>query len=291
MSFTAAEQDNLLALLAAGRAIRAGLGNSEAVLATATDRERWILGKVEHALTEVDEGVVLAWFYLVGVAAERDDRVRDALRAGPRSAYLEKAFSALDRAVYEAEFADAKIIEAATARRDDIAYQLQLSRAKFQLSKTVNFITAFDRTLQYAEPDPDAILILDQFYQSAAQYGYDIAPDLLSAWNEGPLLPSLTLKAIAHALSRTWLFQGQVMAAAGRTAGLDTGDGAREASLNDLLQDAPQYLHVVQVSLNGLDTPAGNPERTLLRLGLTKARTDLSDAWRHLDFGSREVAR
>jgi hypothetical protein len=288
--FTDGEREQLKKLLRAGRDIRGALRNLETNIWTTAEDTRRLLAVAEHAATECDEGVVNALLFLAGTAAERDDKVRDDLRRKPRAEFRRRAYNALDEAVHEGEEALEAIDAAALVRTTDDDYQLHLRRAKFQTAETVKRIRAFDRTLGYDTPPAQAVLFLDQAWQSVGQYGYDITIDLEAAFLEGAPLSAEAYRAWGTALSQVWLQTDQVMNCVSRAIGIEIleGEDPVEASLRDLLFDAPQHLHVVQVSLDTIQTQTNaDVSRPVLARMLSKARIDLSDDWRHLDFGAQ----
>jgi hypothetical protein len=181
------------------------------------------------------------------------------------------------------------IVQAASFRTDDSAYQLQASRALFYIDQAISKLALVDRTLTYAEPVLP-VLQFDEGFEAFGQYGYDVADLLIAAWTDGALFPDY--KAYAAVLSQFWLVQNTGTDAGFRASGAIAG--TKENSLDGILgggtSGVNQRLHNMLVNLGKLDgTRAGRPVFDANWLRIISAK--YSDCWRHTDRAAREIAR
>jgi tetratricopeptide (TPR) repeat protein len=250
---------------------------------TASDT-RPSFGEAEHAMSEVDEALVNASYFLFGAAALRDDGPRDALRAGPRSGYIVLAYENLDEAAEAIEEAEDAVTAAGALRADDAAYQLQIQRTLFFLDQASSKLAAFDRALAYANP-PLPVLQYDEGFESFGQYGYDVADILISSWDALPA--GADFKAFAAVVSQFWLVQNGGLDAAFRSAGVISGTAADslDALIGGGTSGANQRLHNMMANLVILEPTVGTS------VDMPRVRIKFSDCWRHMDRQAREIAR
>jgi hypothetical protein len=281
--FTATEKAELNKVVAARKSVTTGLQNIESSISTSTDAEtRDLLAEADRTFAEVEEGLGNGLLFLYGTAAKRADSARDAIRAGGRDGYVREAFEAFDASAKAAVEAFEALDALASVRTDDSAFQLQVSRARSQLTSAVAKLTSFNRALAWnaSTPIPTTILFQDQMWQ-ARQYSYDVQELTNISYEVGPVQLAATNRKTYEVLSRVWLFTNEVMASATTVAGIDDRD--RSDVRSDLLIDAQQYLHVIQVGLAGL-IPTFYAD-------LARTFTKNSDAWRHAGFGAEELLK